>query len=68
MGGIERSGRYRRLAVERAVLVARAPAQHHRDGEPEPEAERLEIGLLPKALRVLVPRAVAEDASGPFQP
>lgn len=68
LGGIERSRRYRRLAVEEALLLARVPAQHHRDGEPEPEAERLEVKLLPKALRVLVPRAVAEDPKGPFLP
>ncbi|HEY6546723.1 MAG TPA: hypothetical protein VI589_02420, partial [Vicinamibacteria bacterium] len=68
LGGIERSRRYRRLCVERAILHAQAPAQHHRDGEPEPEAERLEVSLLPKALRVLVPRAVAEDPAGPFLP
>lgn len=68
LGGIERSRRYRRLVVERAVLYARVPAEHHRDGEPEPEAGRLEVKLLPKALRVLVPRAVAEDPAGPFLP
>lgn len=66
VGGIERSRRYRRIAVASAVLSARQPLEHHRDGEPEPEAARLEVKLLPKALRVLVPRATAEDPAGPF--
>ena len=66
VGGIDRSRRYRRIAVEGAVLSARRPLAHHRDGEPEPEAVRLEVKLLPKALRVLVPRATAEDPAGPF--
>ena len=66
MGGIERGRRYKRIAVERAVLTARLPLEHHRDGEPEPEASRLEVELLPKSLRVLVPRATAEDPAGPF--
>ena len=66
LGGIERGRRYRRIPVEGAVLTARRPVEHHRDGEPEPEAARLEVSLLPKALRVLVPRATAEDPAGPF--
>lgn len=68
LGGIERSHRYRRIAADRAVLVPRGSVEHHRDGEPEPEAGRLEVSLLPKALRVLVPRATAEDPGGPFVP
>jgi YegS/Rv2252/BmrU family lipid kinase len=68
LGGIERSPRYRRLPMERALLTALPGVEHHRDGEPEPEAERLEVEVVPKALRVLVPRATAEDAVGPFLP
>ena len=68
LGGIERGRRYRRIAMERAVLTARRPVEHHRDGEPEPEAARLEVSLLPKSLRVLVPRATSEDPAGPFLP
>ena len=52
--------------MESAVLTALRPLEYHRDGEPEPEAARLEVSLLPKALRVLVPRATAEDPAGPF--
>jgi diacylglycerol kinase family enzyme len=51
-----------------AVLCARRPVEHHRDGEPEPEGSRLEVKLLPKALRVLVPLATAQDPRGPFLP
>ena len=68
LGGIERSRRYRRVLMEQAALDARQPVEHHRDGEPEPEAARLEVEVLPKALRVLVPRATAEDPAGPFLP
>ncbi|HVQ31964.1 MAG TPA: diacylglycerol kinase family protein [Vicinamibacteria bacterium] len=68
LGGIERSRRYRRIGLERAVLTTSQPLEHHRDGEPEPEAARLEVSLLPKSLRVIVPRATAEDPEGPFLP
>ena len=68
LGGIEQSRRYRRMALERAVLTVQKPLEHHRDGEPEPEATRLEVSLLPKSLSVLVPRATAEDPKGPFLP
>lgn len=66
LGGIERTPRYRRLVTQAAVLEARQPVEHHRDGEPEPEATRLEVSLLKKALRILVPRPTAEDPEGPF--
>jgi diacylglycerol kinase family enzyme len=68
LGGIERSRRYRRVVMEKATLDARQPVEHHRDGEPEDEAQRLDVTLLPKALRVLVPKAKAEDPDGPFLP
>lgn len=68
LGGIERSRRYRRLLVDRATLTAPQPVEHHRDGEPEPEAARLEVEVVPKALRIVVPRATAEDPAGPFLP
>jgi diacylglycerol kinase family enzyme len=66
LGSIEGFSRYRRVTAPSALLTAAAPIEHHRDGEPEPGTGRLEVGLLPRALRVLVPRATAEDPEGPF--
>ena len=66
VGGIERFRRYRRMAAPEAVLTGPAPFAHHRDGEPEPAAERLEVRVDPCALAVLVPRRTAEDPAGPF--
>ena len=65
-GGIERARGYHRIEATSAVLTADAPIEHHRDGEPEPGTRRLEIGLKPRALPLLVPRATAEDPRGPF--
>jgi len=65
-GGIERARGYRRIETAAAVVTAETPMEHHRDGEPEPGARRLEIGLLPRALPLLVPRETAEDPKGPF--
>jgi len=66
VGGIERFRRYRRVAAARAVLTGPASFEHHRDGEPEAAADRLEVGLEPRALAVLVPRRTAADPGGPF--
>jgi diacylglycerol kinase (ATP) len=66
LGGIERFRRYRRLAAATAVLSGAAPELFHRDGEPEPAAERIEVRVEPRALSVLVPRATADDPRGPF--
>ena len=66
VGGIERFRRYRRIAAPEAVLTGPAPFAHHRDGEPEPAADRLEVRLEPRALAVLVPRRTAADPMGPF--
>jgi len=65
LGGLERSRAYRRITTRSAVLSGPA-VPHHRDGEPEAAAERYEVRLEPRALRVLVPRATAQDPGGPF--
>jgi diacylglycerol kinase (ATP) len=65
-GTIDRYKRYRHTAAASAVLTGEGPFAHHRDGEPEAAVERLDIGLAPRALRILVPRATAEDSDGPF--
>lgn len=66
LGSIERFRRYRRLAAAQAVLTGATPAVFHRDGEPEPASDRLEVRVEPRALSVLVPRATANDPRGPF--
>lgn len=60
--------RYRHIATARATLVAASAAPHHRDGEPEVPTARLEASVLPRALRILVPRKTANDPHGPFEP
>lgn len=65
LGGLERSRAFRRITTRVAVLSGPA-APHHRDGEPEAAVERYEVRLRSRALRVLVPRATAEDPAGPF--
>jgi YegS/Rv2252/BmrU family lipid kinase len=66
-GRLGRSRRHRRIETTHAVITPTAPVEHHRDGEPEPEASRIEIGLEPKALSVLVPRETLQDPQGPFE-
>jgi diacylglycerol kinase (ATP) len=68
LGTIERFRGYRHFTARQAVLRGTGPALFHRDGEPEPAAERLEVRVEPRALSVLVPRATAEDPQGPFGP
>jgi len=68
LGRIERFRKYRHIAASSAVVTGTPPILHHRDGEPEEATgERLDIGIQPRALRILVPRAVAEDPKGPFE-
>ena len=67
-GNIAGFRRYRRLAAPHALLTGAAPTVFHRDGEPEPAAERLDVRVEPRALSVLVPRVIAEDPAGPFGP
>ena len=67
LGGLERSRRYRRLpAASRALVTSGEPFAVHVDGDPSPLTRRIEMELKPRALRVLVPGAIAEDPGGPF--
>ncbi len=66
LGRLSRSRRHRRLEASHVVITPAVAVEHHRDGEPEPEASRLEIALRPRALNVLVPRATVQDPQGPF--
>lgn len=66
LGRIDLYPRYRRFATTRATVVGRGP--HHRDGEPEAEADILEVELRPGVLRVVVPEATLRDPRGPFTP
>jgi YegS/Rv2252/BmrU family lipid kinase len=68
LGGLEGFRRYHRMPASRAVLTAPEPFPHHCDGEPWPAATKLEVSVEPKALNVLVPKATAEDPTGPFGP
>jgi len=68
LGGIEGFGRYRRIRATQALLATARPLPHHRDGEPDGEADRFEVRVETRALRVLVPRATLADAKGPFRP
>jgi YegS/Rv2252/BmrU family lipid kinase len=67
-GTLAQYRRYRHVASPGAVLTATNPAPHHRDGEPESPTARLEASILPRALRILVPRKTADDPHGPFEP
>jgi diacylglycerol kinase family enzyme len=60
--------RYRHIASPTAVLSATGAVPYHRDGEPESTSGRLEASILQRALRILVPRATADDPDGPFEP
>ena len=67
-GSIEGYRRYRHIASATGLLISAAPAPFHRDGEPEEPTARMEVSLQPRALRILVPRATADDPRGPFSP
>ena len=66
LGGIEKFRRYRHFPARTAVLDGTGPFVHHRDGEPEGEAVRLEVSVQPLALAILVPATTANDPAGPF--
>jgi diacylglycerol kinase (ATP) len=65
-GTLSKYRRYRHVAAAQAVLSATGTVPYHRDGEPESTSGRLEASILPRALRILVPRATASDPHGPF--
>ncbi|MGH6783490.1 MAG: translation initiation factor IF-2 N-terminal domain-containing protein, partial [Sphingomicrobium sp.] len=65
-GGLEDFRRYHRMPASQAVLTGPAPFPHHCDGEPRAAATKLEVTIEPRALNVLVPKATAEDPTGPF--
>jgi diacylglycerol kinase family enzyme len=66
LGGIERIRGYRRLSAARLVITGEGPLASHRDGDPEPDAERLEVSLQPRALTLVVPAAALQGPAGPF--
>jgi len=66
-GRLDRSRLYRRLVAGSAVLTGAAPFAYHRDGEVETPVGRLDVGLLPRSLRVRVPLPTMNDPGGPFQ-
>jgi len=66
LGGIERIRGYRRLRATRLVIRGEGPIVAHRDGDPEADAERIEVTLEPRALTVVVPQATTADPGGPF--
>jgi YegS/Rv2252/BmrU family lipid kinase len=63
-GRLHRSRYCQLLSIRAAVLHGGGAL--HRDGEPGASEDPVEARLLPRALRVLVPRRVAEDPAGPF--
>jgi diacylglycerol kinase (ATP) len=67
-GTLAQYRRYRHVAAAQATLVATGTVPYHRDGEPESTPGRLEVSILPRALRMLVPRKTAGDPHGPFEP
>lgn len=66
LGGVEAIPGYRRIRTRSALITATTPVPVHRDGEPEPRVERVEVTLRPRALPILVPRATLADPWGPF--
>jgi diacylglycerol kinase (ATP) len=66
LGQIHDVRRYRHQLAAEAVLTTDVPVVFHRDGEPEPAAQRFEIRVRTRALRVLVPPDCADDPRGPF--
>jgi YegS/Rv2252/BmrU family lipid kinase len=65
-GGLESTRPYRRFAVARATITAAGPTAIHRDGDPDGAVSQIEIGLLTRALEIVVPAETARDPGGPF--
>ena len=57
---------YRRLVGQAVTVTATAPAPVHCDGDPVPAESRIDVGLVPRALEIVVPAATASDPDGPF--
>ena len=68
VGGVERTPGYRRLGGTAAAITSREPLAVHVDGDPIAPATRIDVDLVPLALRILAPAAVVEDPDGPFTP
>jgi YegS/Rv2252/BmrU family lipid kinase len=66
LGGIERVPGYRRIRATRLVIRGDGPVASHRDGDPEPDADRIEVTLQPRALTIVAPASTLEDPAGPF--
>jgi len=67
-GGVERTPGYRRLGGTIATITSTEPLAVHVDGDPSTPATRVDVELVPRALRILVPAGVAADPAGPFAP
>ncbi len=65
-GDLRKLRPYRHFPAQSVVIETEAPAYFHRDGEPEESVSRLQVRIEPRALAVMVPRAVAADPAGPF--
>ena len=68
LGGIERVRGYRRLRTTRLRIRADGPLAAHRDGDPETDADGIEVTLRPRALTIVAPAATVADPNGPFEP
>ena len=66
LGGLERQAGYRRLVGASAIVTAVEPVELHCDGDPVRAVSRIEVGLVPRALEIVVPAAAAGDPRGPF--
>lgn len=66
LGSITRFKHYSRRPFTRLRVSAPEGFLHHRDGEPEAASRELIVRIHPRGVRILVPRATAEDPSGPF--